>query len=720
MPKLNVAFRTALLLIAAVIAVVMVELAVEDAINAALLGGKPLDASVQKWIDIVVTALAILFVGGGAAFFQFRASRADEDLRSQGEIMEHIAEAVITSDANGRIQRWNKGAEHLFGYTSKEAIGRNTSMLLDLSWAAAKNLYGVPLLARGNLEFTTKMRRKSGDFFSGHMRASVIKGAAGEVVGMVGYTVDVTDRLQAEAELRRKEHFLAEAQRISHVGTWDWNPETKVLWWSDEVYRLFGFEPQSFPGSYQKFMEHVHPEDKPVVRGFLQSIPELRRHTSLDYRVITADGLERSIQGHAEPFYDNDGGYVGITGTVMDITDRMEAQKMLQMARDELEQRVAARTHELQTTLQTLVEGVITIDCTGRIEAFNSSAEILFGYQSDEAIGENVTLLMGGEHAAHHGTYLESYLNTGDAQIMGVGREVMGKRKDGSSFPMWLGIGEMWVAGERKFVGTVQDITERKAAEMGMIHAKEEAETANQAKSEFLSSMSHELRTPMNAVLGFAQLLDVDREHPLPEHQKSYVDEILRSGRHMVELIDRVLDLESIERGKVKLNMVNCPVTPIIEQSLSLISAEAQASGITISCQPADNDVPNVMVDQLRLRQSILNLVSNAIKYNHELGSVVVECRVDTAGIVRISVADTGFGIANDQKEKVFEPFERLGVENSNILGAGIGLSVTKQFIESMGGTVGFESEFGVGSLFWIDLPAAEAQISSFEKSSII
>jgi K+-sensing histidine kinase KdpD len=249
--------------------------------------------------------------------------------------------------------------------------------------------------------------------------------------------------------------------------------------------------------------------------------------------------------------------------------------------------------------------------------------------------------------------------------------------------------------------GTVQDITEQVAAERALIAARDEADRANQAKSEFLSSMSHELRTPMNAILGFGQLLKYD-DTLSAEHADS-VSEIMKAGEHLLELINEVLDLAKVESGHINLSIEPVELCPIVEECLGLIRILADKRNIRISHNGLKG--ASVRADSTRLKQVLLNLLSNAVKYNREGGSVHLDVQVHGTDRLRIRVKDSGPGIHAAKLQQIFQPFNRLDAENNGIEGTGIGLTITRRIVEMMGGIVDVESETGVGSTFWIELP---------------
>lgn len=243
--------------------------------------------------------------------------------------------------------------------------------------------------------------------------------------------------------------------------------------------------------------------------------------------------------------------------------------------------------------------------------------------------------------------------------------------------------------------GVISNITE-------LVWAKQAAESANKAKSVFLTSMSHELRTPLNSIIGFAQLLEMDEIEPPSPSQRESIEYILNGGQHLLALINQVLDLARIESGRMDLRMDIVGVTDTIQNVIALTKPLATEKNIDIQWQSIE--LPLILVDKDRLRQILLNLLTNAIKYNHENGRVELYCQRQAKSLV-ISVKDNGQGIADDQLHKVFQPFQRLGMEKMTIEGTGIGLNICKQLIEGMQGKIGFETEENVGSRFWIELP---------------
>jgi signal transduction histidine kinase/CheY-like chemotaxis protein len=267
---------------------------------------------------------------------------------------------------------------------------------------------------------------------------------------------------------------------------------------------------------------------------------------------------------------------------------------------------------------------------------------------------------------------------------------------------------------EQQVLGIVllfRDISDIKDVQAELIAAKEAAEKASQAKSQFLSSMSHELRTPMNAILGYSELLKEDLGVPLEEFElehvedmQQYVGNILHAGWHLLELINKVLDLTRIEAGKLDVTIEKVELIELIKECVSFVSPQAEKHAITIKNQTAEIHPVYALVDRGRLKQVLINLLSNAVKYNRERGKVTIDLTQPNPEYVRIEVADTGVGLTPEQKAKVFDPFTRLSGLNL-VEGTGIGLTITKRLLEIMDGRIGVESEIDVGSTFWVEVP---------------
>ncbi|MGD0143721.1 MAG: ATP-binding protein, partial [Rhizomicrobium sp.] len=248
---------------------------------------------------------------------------------------------------------------------------------------------------------------------------------------------------------------------------------------------------------------------------------------------------------------------------------------------------------------------------------------------------------------------------------------------------------------------------ERQRVEIELLDAKVLAEKANLAKSEFLSSMSHELRTPLNAILGFAQLMESDKPAP-SENQAASIAQILEAGWYLLDLVNKVLDLSLIESGKLTLSPEPVALAEVLADCRNVMEPQAQKRGIAMTF-PAFEEPCFVYADAMRLKQVFVALISNAIKYNRPEGSVVIQCRVQTDGRVRVSIADTGVGLTPEMLALLYQPFNRLGHEAGVEQGTGIGLVVTKRLVEEMHGSVGVESDVGTGSVFWVDLMTVSA-----------
>jgi signal transduction histidine kinase len=251
-----------------------------------------------------------------------------------------------------------------------------------------------------------------------------------------------------------------------------------------------------------------------------------------------------------------------------------------------------------------------------------------------------------------------------------------------------------------------EEVAERKAAQ-------DEATRANHAKSDFLSAMSHELRTPLNAILGFTQLLQDYPDQPLNDEQRSHIEQILDGGRHLLGLVNEVLDLSRVEAGRLPLSLGPVALAPTVRESLDLVRQLATERNITLAFEAETAAQTLVTADSSRLKQVLLNILSNAVKYNRNGGSVTVAVTAGGSDMVRVSVSDTGQGIAAEVHDEVFRPFSWLGAEASKVEGTGIGLTISRQLMETMDGRLDFQSTPGEGSTFWLEIPRAERQPSA-------
>jgi PAS domain S-box-containing protein len=381
----------------------------------------------------------------------------------------------------------------------------------------------------------------------------------------------------------------------------------------------------------------------------------------------------------------------------------------LRKGRDELEERVRKRTASLvesEGRLQAILDNTTAVvflkDREGRYLLVNKQFEKLFGCSHEALQGKTAYDLFSKEIADR------SWANDLKVLEKGVPLEFdeVAEHRDGPHTYISMKFPLLDAAGKPCAVCAIStDITERVRAEKALNEAKEEADQANRAKSEFLSRMSHELRTPLNAILGFAQLLQMDE---LTADQQEGVAHITRGGRHLLEVINEVLDLACIEAGRMSLSLEPVEVSEALQETIALLRPLAADRDVQLVTPLVCNSY--VLADRQRLKQVLINLISNAIKYNRQGGAVRLACECDRDR-VRISIEDTGVGIRPDQLQQLFTPFERLDAEHGAIEGTGLGLAVAKRLVEAMKGAIGVESAISKGSTFWINLPLTEAPL---------
>jgi PAS domain S-box-containing protein len=362
----------------------------------------------------------------------------------------------------------------------------------------------------------------------------------------------------------------------------------------------------------------------------------------------------------------------------------------------EREAALAASEEQMRSVVDHVVDGIITIDERGAMQTFNRAAERIFGYAASEVMGQNVKVLMPDPYHREHDSYLANYVRTGQARIIGIGREVEGRRKDGSTFPLDLGVSEFHIGSRRHFTGVVRDITERKRAE-------EALRAADRAKDEFLAMLSHELRNPLAGLTAASHVLGVAQ--PSSEEARKARGVVERQTKHMARLVADLLDVSRVTLGKLSLERARFNVADAVSNVVDLwrASGRLDAHRVSLAAEPAW-----VHGDRARLEQIAANLLDNALKFTPAGGAVAISVRRE-GGEAVVRVADEGVGLQAEECERVFELFVQTGASQRANGGLGIGLALVKRLAELHGGSASAASEGrGRGAVFTIRLPAVE------------
>ncbi len=603
--------------------------------------------------------------------------------------------SIIATDPQGVITVFNRGAELLLGYSAEQVIGKHTPVLFHLaSEIAGRGLklsqkYGVPIEGFRafvhNPEGQGREQRQwtyvcaDGSHVQVSLIVTVIRSTEGVVTGYLGVAYDISKEVRAYKAVKEFRNTL---DRV-HDGIFMFRPDTlgfiyvslgatmQLGYSSEELLRMspLDIKPEFTEAVFRQRLQPLLDGDKTLVM-----FETVHRHK--DAHLIP---VEVSIQLLSEP-----GQEPLFVNVVRDITERKAAVRVMR-----------ENAHYTQAILDNVIDGIVTIDSRGTIQSINLAGENIFRYTADEIIGKNVKLLMSESYHSEHDGYLQNYHATGIPRVIGSRREMEGRRKDGSVFPMELAMSQSLHQGRPLFIGLVRDITERKRVDS--------------MKTEFVSTVSHELRTPLTSISGALGLIVGGVLGDLPEQARLMLDIAYKNSERLAVLIDDLLDMEKLAAGNMQLDLQVQLLMPLVEQTLATVSTYGDQYQVRFDLIERADEA-RVRVDGRRLQQVLTHFLSNAVKFSPSGAQVEIAVRLQQEK-VRVEVIDHGPGIPGEFRKRIFQKFSQADSSDSRQKGGtGLGLAISKELIERMDGVIGFDSEEGRGARFYFQLPLWQNQ----------
>jgi PAS domain S-box-containing protein len=417
--------------------------------------------------------------------------------------------------------------------------------------------------------------------------------------------------------------------------------------------------------------------------------------------IVRADGQILSVDGHAQVI-----SWDGAPATLIALRRSLEAElrSRMRLAESEAAPRSGLSSGDLQAMLDRASDGAVTLDLAGRILSLNEPAERLFGYHQNEIAGESLLMLLTPQSHPETTARLEALSRSGEAEALTRALQVVGRDRSGASIPLALTLARIGPSKAPQFCALVRDLSRERETERRLIAAREAAEAASAAKTDFLAQVSHEIRTPLHAILGFSEVMLEERFGPIGnDRYKDYIKDIHASGAHVMSLADDLLDLSKIEAGKLELAFASVDANSVIRECVSLMQPQAARERVIMRVSLHDR-LPRVMVDERSLKQIMLNLMSNAVKFNEPGGQVIISTAVDGAGQAVIRVRDTGVGMNENEVGLALTPFSQVG-KAGNKGGAGLGLPLTKALVEANKAEFSIKSRREQGTLIEIAFP---------------
>jgi len=663
----------------------------------------------------------------------------------QNAILNSANFSSIATDEKGVIQLFNVGAERMLGYAAvevvdkitpadisdpQEVIARAEALSVELATPITPGFEALVFKASRGIEDIYELTyiRKDGSRFPAVVSVTALRDDRGGIIGYLLIGTDNTARKLAEEALLKAgalQSAIFNSENFSSIAT---DEKGVIQLFNVGAERMLGYTAievvdKITPADISDPQEVIarakalsHELDTSITPGFDALAFKASRGIEDIYELtyIRKDGSRFPALVSVTALRDALGGIIGYLLIGTDNT----ARKQVEAEQKQLDQRLRDQQFYTRSLIESNIDALMTTDPAGIITDVNKQMEALTGCTRDELIGAPFKNFFTDPDLAEAG--IKRVLNGSKVTDY----ELTARARDGKQTVVSYNA-TTFHDRDRKLQGVfaaARDVTERKRFERTLQEnntelerARAAAEKANLAKSEFLSSMSHELRSPLNAILGFAQLMNSDCPPPTSA-QTASIDQILNAGWYLLELINEILDLAQIESGKLALSLEPTSLTDIMLECQAMIEPQGQKRGIRMTFP--HSAVPYfVDADRTRLKQVLINLLSNAIKYNQPNGTVVVDCTLSTPDRVRVSVADSGAGLPLEMLRQLFQPFNRLGQERSSEEGTGIGLVMSKRLVEMMGGIIGVDSTVGLGSVFWFELnstsePQLEADLT--------
>ena len=717
-------------------------------VSATALLGFGLMAALDQAGVAILTVGAVMFAVV-AFLFAFKLKRHDDSARAldstlpllkagalQNAIFNSANFSSIATDAQGVIQIFNVGAERMLGYSAadvvdritpadisdpQEVVARARTLTAELDTPISPGFEALVFKASRGIEDIYELTyiRKDGSRFPAVVSVTALRDASEAIIGYLLIGTDNTARKQAEEALVRAgalQMAIFNSANFSSIAT---DAQGVIQIFNVGAERMLGYAAAdvvnkitpadiSDPDEVIERAESLSLEfDAAISPGFEALVFKASREIEDIYELtyIRQDGSRFPAIVSVTALRDVQDGIIGYLLIGTDNTARKQVEEQQEL----LDQSLRDQQFYTRSLIESNIDALMTTDPRGIISDVNQQMESLTGCTRDELIGAPFKNYFTDPKRAEAG--IKRVLREGKV----TNYELTVLARDGKETVVSYNATTFYDR-DRNLKGVfaaARDVTDRKQFEhtlqennIELESAKGAAEKANLAKSEFLSSMSHELRTPLNGVLGFAQLMESATPPPSPSQQRS-IQQILKGGWYLLRLINEILDLAMIESGKVTVSAEPMCMAEVLQDCGVLVGP--QATRRSVELRLPDFDQPcYIHADLTRVKQVMINLLSNAIKYNRPGGSVTVRCEHHGDQRVRMYVKDTGVGLSEEQIAQLFQPFNRLGQEQSTEEGTGIGLVVTKQLVELMGGQIGVESALGVGTEFWVEFPASQ------------